>query len=83
MKTKVICISTDWTGGTVLGVPELTLHKIYDGFIFQPHATNAFGIYRFLSIQVVNDKNKVTTYKCERFMTLDEYRELKLNELGI
>jgi hypothetical protein len=69
MKTKVICISTG-------RVPELTLHKIYDGFIFHPLKEDS-------TIQVVNDKNKVTTYKCERFMTLDEWRELKLNELGI
>jgi hypothetical protein len=33
MKTKVICVSTG-------GVPELTLHKIYDGFIFQPSHPN-------------------------------------------
>ena len=72
MKTKVICISTG-------RVPELTLHKIYDGFIFQPRDTSLTPT----TIQVVNDKNKVTTYKSERFMTLDEYRELKLNELGI
>ena len=69
MKTKVICVSTG-------RVPELTLHKIYDGFIFHPLKEDS-------TIQVVNDKNKVTTYKFERFMTLDEYRELKLNELGI
>jgi|688.fasta_scaffold1200700_2 hypothetical protein len=69
MKTKVICVSTG-------RVPELTLHKIYDGFIFHPLKEDS-------TIQVVNDKNKVTTYKCERFMTLDEWRELKLNELGI
>jgi hypothetical protein len=67
MKTKVICVSTG-------GVPELTLHKIYDGFIFQQSGT---------TIQVVNDKNKVTTYKSKRFMVLSEYRELKLKELGI
>ena len=72
MKTKVICVSTG-------RVPELTLHKIYDGFIFQPRDPS-LGL---TTIQVVNDKNKVTTYKSERFMTLDEYRELKLNELGI
>ena len=69
MKTKVICVSTG-------RVPELTLHKIYDGFIFHPLKEDS-------TIQVVNDKNKVTTYKSERFMTLDEWRELKLNELGI
>ena len=72
MKTKVICVSTG-------RVPELTLHKIYDGFIFQPRDTSL----ALTTIQVVNDKNKVTTYKSERFMTLSEYRELKLNELGI
>lgn len=69
MKTKVICVSTG-------GVPELTLHKIYDGFLFQPsHPTS--------TIQVVNDKNKVTTYKRKRFMELDEFRQNKLNQLGI
>ena len=69
MKTKVICVSTG-------RVPELTLHKIYDGFIFYPLKEDS-------TIQVVNDKNKVTTYKSERFMILSEYRELKLKELGI
>jgi hypothetical protein len=69
MKTKVICVSTG-------GVPELTLHKIYDGFIFQPSNPTT-------TIQVVNDKNKVTTYKGKRFMKLDEFRENKLKELGI
>jgi len=69
MITKVICVSTG-------GVPELTLHKIYDAFIFQPLHPNS-------RIQVVNDKNKVTTYKGKRFMELDEFRENKLKELGI
>ena len=69
MKTKVICVSTG-------GVPELTLHKIYDGFIFQPSNPTT-------TIQVVYDKNKVTTYKGKRFMKLDEFRENKLKELGI
>ena len=72
MKTKVICISTG-------RVPELTLHKIYDGFIFQPRDTSLTPT----TIQVVNDKNKVTTYKSERFMRLSEYRQNKLKELGI
>jgi hypothetical protein len=72
MKTKVICVSTG-------RVPELTLHKIYDGFIFQPRDTSLTPT----TIQVVNDKNKVTTYKCERFMRLSEYRQNKLKELGI
>ena len=72
MKTKVICVSTG-------RVPELTLHKIYDGFIFQPRDTSLTPT----TIQVVNDKNKVTTYKSERFMRLSEYRQNKLKELGI
>ena len=72
MKTKVICVSTG-------RVPELTLHKIYDGFIFQPRDTSLTPT----TIQVVNDKNKVTTYKGKRFMKLDEFRENKLKELGI
>ena len=72
MKTKVICVSTG-------RVHELTLHKIYDGFIFQPRDTSLNPT----TIQVVNDKNKVTTYKSERFMRLSEYRQNKLKELGI
>jgi hypothetical protein len=75
MKTKVICV-TD-------GVFELTLHKIYDGFIFQPRNSSLTPTNQLLPIQVVNDKNKLTTYRFEIFMTLSEYRELKLNELGI
>lgn len=79
MKTKVICVSTG-------RVPELTLYKIYDGFIFQPRdpsLAKGEDLTGLTTIQVVNDKNKVTTYKSERFMKLDEYRELKLNDLGI
>lgn len=67
MKTKVICVSTG-------RVPSLTLHKIYDGFIFQPHDT---------TIRVVDDSGYVKTYKGERFMRLSEYRQNKLKELGI
>lgn len=69
MKTKVICVSTG-------GVPYLTLHKIYDGFIFYPLKEDS-------TIQVVDDRNRVTTYKSKRFMKLDEFRENKLKELGI
>ena len=64
MNDKVICIHTG-------RVPSLTLHKIYDGFIF---AT---------TIRVVDDSGYVKTYKGERFMRLSEYRQNKLKELGI
>ena len=67
MKTKVICIHTG-------RVPSLTLHKIYDGFIYEPPAT---------TIQVVDDSGYVKTYKGERFMRLDEFRNDKLKQLGI
>ena len=66
MNDKVICIHTG-------RVPSLTLHKIYDGFIF-PSAT---------TIRVVDDSGYVKTYKGERFMRLSEYRQNKLKELGI
>ena len=49
-------------------------HKIYDAFIFTQPAT---------TIQVVDDSGYVKTYKGERFMVLDEFRERKLKELGI
>jgi len=67
MNDKVICIHTG-------RVPSLTLHKIYDGFIFPFPATN---------IRVVDDSGYVKTYKGERFMKLSEYRQNKLKELGI
>jgi hypothetical protein len=69
MKTKVICVNSD-------GVPYLTLHKIYDGFIFYPLKEDN-------TIQVVDDRNLITTYNCKRFMLLDEFRESKIKELGI
>lgn len=65
MKTKVICVHTG-------RVPSLTLLKIYDGFIFPPPAT---------TIQVVDDNGYLKTYKGERFMRLDDFREQQLNKL--
>lgn len=67
MNDKVICIHTG-------RVPSLTLHKIYDGFIFPLPAT---------TIRVVDDSGYVKTYKGERFMRLSDYRQKKLKELGI
>jgi hypothetical protein len=75
MKTKVICVSTG-------GVPYLTLHKIYDGFISRIPVLHS-SLKEDSTIQVVDDRNRVTTYKRERFMELDEFRENKLKELGI
>lgn len=69
MKDKVICIHTG-------RVPSLTLHKIYDAFIFYPTR-------EYSTIQVVDDSGRVKTYKGERFMRLSEFRQNKLNELGI
>jgi hypothetical protein len=81
MKTKVICIHT---GPLVPGaprVPSLTLHKIYDGFIYEPPATH--NTHLLDTIQVVDDSGYVKTYKGERFMRLDEFRNNKLKQLGI
>jgi hypothetical protein len=80
MKEKLICVNNKVTNGLItrLGqsVPNLTLHKIYDGFISYP--------YRNLNtIKVVDDSGRLTTYKGDRFMKLSEYRQTKLNELGI
>ncbi len=69
MKEKLICVNTG-------RVPHLTLHKIYDGFIFHPLSENS-------TIKVVDDSGYVKTYKSERFMILSEYRQTKLKELGI
>ena len=69
MKDEVICIHTG-------RVPSLTLHKIYDAFIFYPTWKNS-------TIRVVDDTGRVKTYKGERFMRLSEFRQNKLKELGI
>ncbi len=69
MKEQLICVDTG-------RVPHLTLHKIYDGFVFLPLGKNS-------TIKVVDDTGYVKTYKAERFMRLSEYRQTKLKELGI
>ena len=65
MNDKVICIHTG-------RVPSLTLHKIYDGFI-----------YNSGYVRITDDNGKSKAYKGERFMKLSEYRQKKLKELGI
>lgn len=77
MKAKVICVHTGRVPTAVnynSTTRSLTLYKIYDGFIYPSPAT---------TIQVVDDSGYVKTYKGERFMRLDEFRERKLKELGI
>jgi hypothetical protein len=69
MKEQLICVDTG-------RVPHLTLHKIYDGFVFHPLGENS-------TIKVVDDSGYVKTYKAERFMRLSRYRQTKLKELGI
>ncbi len=69
MKEQLICVDTG-------RVPHLTLHKIYDGFIF-------YSTWKNSTIRVVDDTGRVKTYKGERFMRLSEYRQTKLKELGI
>jgi len=71
MKEKLICVNTGRD-------PHLTLHKIYDGFIFHPIIVGADYF-----ISVVDDSGYVKTYKSERFMRLSEYRQTKLKELEI
>ena len=76
MKEKLICLNTKVNYGLITSVPNLTLHKIYDGFISYPYRN-------FNSIKVVDDSGRLTTYKGDRFMKLSDYRQTKLNELGI
>jgi len=76
MKEKLICLNTKVNYGLITSVPNLTLHKIYDGFISYPYRN-------FNSIKVVDDSGRLNTYKGDRFMKLSDYRQTKLNELGI
>lgn len=46
------------------------------------------GVYdvveiNYSAIRIINDLDKQHTYKRSRFMTLEEWREKQLNELGI
>lgn len=76
MKEKLICVNTKVNYGLITSVPNLTLHKIYDGFLSYPYRN-------FKTVKVVDDSGRITTYKGDRFMKLSDYRQTKLNELGI
>jgi hypothetical protein len=52
-------------------VPELTLYKKYKAVLFVD------------TTQVINDNNRVVTYKRERFITLEDWREKQLKNVGI
>jgi len=50
-------------------VPELTLYKKYKAVLFVN------------TIQVINDDNRVVTYKRKRFITLEDWREKQLQKI--
>lgn len=73
---RVICIENDITLSIreqlIVGKEYLVLHKMYDDtctFISNFYIKGEYGFHRY--------------YKIGMFMTLEEYREKKLNELGI
>ncbi len=62
LRNKVICVDTG-------GVPALTLHKVYDGMLWDNY------------IRIIDDYNESRAYKSKRFQLLTEFRADKLKEL--
>ena len=76
---KLICID-DETDALNFGdgIKELTFGKEYH--IIADYLYNVNG-RRYVSL--INDKGKSNDYLIDRFVTLEVFREIKLNQLGI
>lgn len=80
---KLICIDdiTDILGfGN--GIKELTFGKEYEiQTVYNPK--NSFGLKGRLYVSLINDQGFSNDYLFDRFVTLEIFREMKLNKLGI
>jgi hypothetical protein len=65
----------------------LTVDKVYDVIevISIPFSASRYADYTGHIYKIVNDNGEVSVYtdECVRPLTVDEIRELKINELGI
>lgn len=78
MKTKIVCI---WNGPWLLSskTQSLTVGKVYEteDYIYEKQE----GVKTDLA--VVNDKGEEIIYTSDRFVTMKEAREMRLNSIGI
>jgi hypothetical protein len=66
---KVVCINAK------VGKPYLTYGKVYD------HIDYDEGITSF--IDIIDDTGRESGYRNDYFITLEEWREKQLNEIGL
>lgn len=78
MKNKVVCI---WNGPSILSdkTQNLTIGKVYEteNDLYEKRENVQ------TDVAVVNDNGKETVYTSDRFVTMKEAREMRLNEIGI
>lgn len=73
MRAKFVCITDVNVHGYKFSI---TIGKIYDGVLWE---SSKDGKY----VKIIDDDNKEGGYDRKWFTTLSEYREKKLEELGI
>ena len=78
---KVVCINNindRFTASEVdVGHPlKLSIGKIYT-------ALNDQKDWNWMGVKILNDNGQIKFYDRERFKSLEEWRQIKLNELGI
>lgn len=78
MKNKIFCV---WNGPSLLSdkTQSLTVGKVYEteDDIYEKRE----GVQTDLS--VVNDNGEEIVYTSDRFVTMEEAREMRLNSIGI
>lgn len=78
MKTKIVCI---WNGPSLLSdkMQSLTVGKVYEteDDIYEKHK----GFQT--DLVVMNDNGEEIVYTSDRFVTMEEAREMRLNNIGI
>lgn len=78
MKNKVVCI---WNGPSLLSDKTqcLTIGKVYESEddLYEKHE----GVQT--DVAVINDNGEEIVYTSDRFVTMEEAREMRLKEIGI
>ena len=79
---KVICYNNKTTGGKILD--SLTLGKIYDSIQDLPYEEdNLSQTSPNWVAKILDDKGQEMWYNSEMIMSIDKWRESKLNRLGL
>lgn len=72
---KVVCIKS----GKIRNLTERNIYEV----VRVSKGTHLDSLIEYKNFIVVNDAGIERSYSASRFITIDEMRELKLNELGI